>query len=131
MDEDGFPETFTEKFSPFYGTVNEVKMVSPTGNVCYVTLGSAPNDKPVGNPYRQYREITKAKAGFRPYASCPLKTPCGKGSDDAACDHMEKFIAKRQKEYAKKAEVDAAKYSEARMLKMMNSLAKANSEKAE
>ncbi len=130
--EDG--EEHVEKFSPYHGTKNAIKVVSPSGTVCSMPVASAPNDNPPQiNGHGMQKMHLKFKEGFLPYSECPIASgriksndkPCTKKySDDEACPHLERIIAKRQENATKRATLEASRIDLAEVAKSMVDFAK-------
>ncbi len=101
MNPDGVVTTM--KVSPLWGT----KMVSPDGDVVHVTLSTGYTIRGFrNNPHAQQKLDEKLKAGFLPFAECPVATrripgePCtGQFSEEKCCPHMDSVIAERRKAY--------------------------------
>jgi len=86
---------------------NNVKMVSPDGNVVCLPLANNWVDRSPNSEYAQLQLAIKTKAGFIRYDQCPIATgvlppgkndkACtGKFSRDECCPHVEKVIAARR-----------------------------------
>lgn len=95
----------TEKLAPLWG----VKMVAPDGDVATVTFSTGFTIRGLkgSNEHGVQKHEDKLKAGFVPFAECPLilkripklpgEQPCdGEFSDSKCCPHIERLIAERR-----------------------------------
>ncbi len=106
------------------------KMVDPDGNVVTVPLANGYAIRRIGD-YGRMIELAKIKAGFIPFAECPLvrnyipaagRRPCkGKFSDEECCVHVKEVIAARRAVKKKKCDDFAARFAtkEDVMIKML------------